>query len=67
VRHEADLALLVMESANGKGEPLRPEMQAMAGAETVLLLCDASACRAPVSDPGSAESLLAETRTRLAA
>jgi uncharacterized protein len=67
VRHEADPALLVMESADGKGEPPRPEMQAMAGDETALLLCDASACRAPVSDAGSAEALLAETRAGLAA
>ncbi|HEX2257847.1 MAG TPA: glycoside hydrolase family 76 protein, partial [Afifellaceae bacterium] len=67
VRHEADPALLVMESANGKGEPPRPEMQVMAGDETALLLCDAAACRAPVSDTGSAEALLAETRAGLAA
>jgi uncharacterized protein YyaL (SSP411 family) len=67
VRHEADPALLVMEAANGKGEPPRPEMQAMAGDATALLLCDASACRAPVSDARHAEALLAETRAGLAA
>jgi uncharacterized protein len=65
VRHEADPALLVMERADGKGP--RPEMQAMAGDGTGLLLCDASACRAPVSDPGHAEALLKETRAGLAA